>query len=164
MLSRRDFLRRSSTLAALAAVGPRAPWTGLEPRTVPVIDGLCLASERMAEGPAATGLDAFILDVSGGAEVKQPGGAAVYLRTLDATRTAVASIRGTLENIAARVAESGFAAPAVAVFGDVVNLRETLRWSVNVVPTCPGAAPGSRRCPWRSSRRSRRSGSGWRPS
>ena len=35
---------------------------------------------------------------------------------------------GTLENIAARVAEKKFAAPAVAVFGDVVSLRDELNW------------------------------------
>jgi uroporphyrinogen III methyltransferase/synthase len=35
---------------------------------------------------------------------------------------------GTLENIAERVSESGFAAPAVAVFGDVVTLRDELNW------------------------------------
>lgn len=35
---------------------------------------------------------------------------------------------GTLENIATRVRESGFEAPAVAVFGDVVSLRKELKW------------------------------------
>ena len=35
---------------------------------------------------------------------------------------------GNLENIAQRVAESGFEAPAVAVFGDVVELRKDLKW------------------------------------
>jgi uroporphyrinogen III methyltransferase/synthase len=35
---------------------------------------------------------------------------------------------GTLENIAQKVMEKGFEAPAVAVFGDVVNLREDLNW------------------------------------
>jgi uroporphyrinogen III methyltransferase/synthase len=35
---------------------------------------------------------------------------------------------GTLENIAERVTEAEFAAPAIAVFGDVVNLREELNW------------------------------------
>jgi uroporphyrinogen III methyltransferase/synthase len=35
---------------------------------------------------------------------------------------------GTLENIAERVATSGFTAPAVAVFGEVVALREQLNW------------------------------------
>lgn len=35
---------------------------------------------------------------------------------------------GTLSDIAGRVQESGFAAPAVAVFGDVVALREELQW------------------------------------
>jgi uroporphyrinogen III methyltransferase/synthase len=35
---------------------------------------------------------------------------------------------GTLENIAEKVAEAGFEAPAVAVFGDVVNLRQELNW------------------------------------
>jgi uroporphyrinogen III methyltransferase / synthase len=35
---------------------------------------------------------------------------------------------GTLDNIAQRVVESGFSAPAVAVFGDVVNLRKELNW------------------------------------
>jgi uroporphyrinogen III methyltransferase/synthase len=35
---------------------------------------------------------------------------------------------GTLENIEKRVAEEGFAPPAVAVFGEVVSLREELNW------------------------------------
>ena len=35
---------------------------------------------------------------------------------------------GDLQNIARRIAESGFEAPAVAIFGEVVALREKLRW------------------------------------
>jgi uroporphyrinogen III methyltransferase/synthase len=35
---------------------------------------------------------------------------------------------GTLENIARRAAEAEFEAPAVAVFGDVVDLRKDLKW------------------------------------
>src|SRR4029077_19012048 len=35
---------------------------------------------------------------------------------------------GTLENIAQRVVEAQFEAPAVAVFGDVVALRKDLNW------------------------------------
>lgn len=35
---------------------------------------------------------------------------------------------GTLENIAKKVVDLGFEAPAVAVFGDVVSLRENLNW------------------------------------
>jgi uroporphyrinogen III methyltransferase / synthase len=35
---------------------------------------------------------------------------------------------GTLENIAQRVTAAGFAAPAIAVFGEVVNLRDELNW------------------------------------
>jgi uroporphyrinogen III methyltransferase / synthase len=35
---------------------------------------------------------------------------------------------GRLENIAQRVAESGFEAPAVAIFGEVVELRKDLKW------------------------------------
>jgi uroporphyrinogen III methyltransferase/synthase len=35
---------------------------------------------------------------------------------------------GTLENIAQRVAGAEFAAPAIAVFGEVVSLREQLNW------------------------------------
>lgn len=35
---------------------------------------------------------------------------------------------GTLENIAKRAADAGFKAPAVAVFGEVVALRENLHW------------------------------------
>lgn len=38
---------------------------------------------------------------------------------------------GTLGNIAQRVAETGFAAPAVAVFGEVVTLRDELKWYEN---------------------------------
>src|SRR3954471_13642670 len=35
---------------------------------------------------------------------------------------------GTLENIAQRVVAENFAAPAIAVFGDVVSLRQELNW------------------------------------
>ena len=35
---------------------------------------------------------------------------------------------GDLQNIARRTAESGFEAPAVAIFGEVVALREQLSW------------------------------------
>jgi len=45
-----------------------------------------------------------------------------------ATTGAQKTLTGTLENIAQRVIESGFEAPAVAVFGDVVSLRKDLNW------------------------------------
>jgi len=38
------------------------------------------------------------------------------------------TLTGTLENIAAQVEESGFRAPAITVVGEVVGLREQLRW------------------------------------
>ncbi len=38
------------------------------------------------------------------------------------------TLTGTLENIAQRMIEAGFEAPAVAVFGDVVALRKDLNW------------------------------------
>ncbi len=38
------------------------------------------------------------------------------------------TLTGSLENIAERVAAKGFAAPALAVFGEVVNLRDELNW------------------------------------
>lgn len=38
------------------------------------------------------------------------------------------TVRGTLETIAGIVRESGFSAPAVAIFGEVVNLRDELNW------------------------------------
>src|SRR3954447_22984740 len=38
---------------------------------------------------------------------------------------------GTLDSIAQVVHQSGFGAPAVAVFGDVVSLRKELKWSEN---------------------------------
>jgi uroporphyrinogen III methyltransferase/synthase len=38
------------------------------------------------------------------------------------------TLTGTLQNISQRVAEAGFEAPAVAVFGDVVALRKDLNW------------------------------------
>ncbi len=41
------------------------------------------------------------------------------------------TLTGTLENIAQRVIEAGFEAPAVAVFGDVVALRKELNWYEN---------------------------------
>ena len=37
-------------------------------------------------------------------------------------------LQGTISDIAQKVASTGFAAPAVAVFGEVVRLREQLRW------------------------------------
>ena len=38
------------------------------------------------------------------------------------------TLTGTLQNIAKRVVEVGFEAPAVAVFGEVVSLRQDLNW------------------------------------
>ena len=38
------------------------------------------------------------------------------------------TLTGTLTDIAAKVAEAGFKAPAVAVLGEVVSLRDTLAW------------------------------------
>jgi uroporphyrinogen III methyltransferase/synthase len=38
------------------------------------------------------------------------------------------TLRGRLDTIAALVAETGFTAPAIAVFGQVVQLRDTLNW------------------------------------
>ena len=38
------------------------------------------------------------------------------------------TLRGTLSTIAAQVAQTGFKAPAVAVIGEVVNLRDQLNW------------------------------------
>jgi uroporphyrinogen III methyltransferase / synthase len=41
------------------------------------------------------------------------------------------TLTGKLNDIARRVAEAGFEAPAVAVFGEVVSLRENLNWYEN---------------------------------
>src|SRR5437660_5631473 len=38
------------------------------------------------------------------------------------------TLTGTVENISKRVAETGFEGPAIAVFGEVVALREDLNW------------------------------------
>ena len=38
------------------------------------------------------------------------------------------TLRGTLADIAAKAVETGFSAPAVAVFGEVVGLRDRLNW------------------------------------
>jgi len=45
-----------------------------------------------------------------------------------ATTGSQQTLRGRLDGIAARVAETGFSAPAIAVFGEVVKLRDTLNW------------------------------------
>jgi len=45
-----------------------------------------------------------------------------------ATTGAQQTLRGRLDGIAAQVAETGFSAPAIAVFGEVVKLRDTLNW------------------------------------
>lgn len=44
------------------------------------------------------------------------------------TTTDQATLTGTLADIVDRVREAGFKAPAVTIVGEVVNLRETLRW------------------------------------
>jgi uroporphyrinogen III methyltransferase/synthase len=41
------------------------------------------------------------------------------------------TLLGTLANIAERIAERQFGAPAIAVFGDVVSLRQELKWFEN---------------------------------
>jgi uroporphyrinogen III methyltransferase/synthase len=41
------------------------------------------------------------------------------------------TLTGTVENIAQRVVDLGFEAPAIAVFGDVVSLRQNLNWYEN---------------------------------
>ncbi|MDQ6624828.1 MAG: uroporphyrinogen-III C-methyltransferase, partial [Verrucomicrobiota bacterium] len=48
-----------------------------------------------------------------------------------ATTARQQTLVGTLENIAQQVKETGFSAPAVAVFGDVVSLRGELNWFEN---------------------------------
>lgn len=45
-----------------------------------------------------------------------------------ATTSRQETLVGTVANIASRVTESGFGAPAVAVFGEVVALRKELNW------------------------------------
>lgn len=45
-----------------------------------------------------------------------------------ATTPGQETISGTLANIAEKVKDAGFTAPAVAVFGDVVKYRQKLRW------------------------------------
>ena len=45
-----------------------------------------------------------------------------------ATTAQQETLVGTLADIAQRVSDAGFAAPAVAVFGEVVALREKLKW------------------------------------
>lgn len=47
------------------------------------------------------------------------------------TRAEQETLVGTLADIAEKVREAGFKAPAVTVVGDVVNLREKLRWFDN---------------------------------
>jgi uroporphyrin-III C-methyltransferase len=44
-------------------------------------------------------------------------------------------VTGTLENIAARVAEAGLRSPVLIVIGAVVNLHSTLDWAREVTPT-----------------------------
>jgi uroporphyrinogen III methyltransferase/synthase len=45
-----------------------------------------------------------------------------------ATTERQATLVATLENVAERLAAEGFAAPAIVVFGEVVNLRKELNW------------------------------------
>ncbi len=45
-----------------------------------------------------------------------------------ATTPSQQTLRGRLDNIASLVAETGFSAPAIAVFGPVVQLRDSLNW------------------------------------
>jgi len=49
----------------------------------------------------------------------------------DGTRPQQRTVAGTLENIASKVKKSGLGTPAIIVVGDVVGLREKLRWFDN---------------------------------
>ncbi len=60
---------------------------------------------------------------AGGRDASTPA-AVIEWGTLPRQRT----VTGTLGDIVARAAEAGVAPPAVAVVGEVVRLRETLRW------------------------------------
>lgn len=61
--------------------------------------------------------------VAAGRDAETPA-AVIEWGTLPRQRTVV----GTLRDIVAKVEQAGIASPAVAVVGDVVRLRETLRW------------------------------------
>ena len=49
----------------------------------------------------------------------------------DGTRPQQVTVTGTLKDIAGRVSESGLKSPAVIVVGEVVSMRETIRWFDN---------------------------------
>ena len=100
--TRRDFVRTASSAAALAIlpfdVAPRR-----QTPAIPYVDGLCLSSERVWDGPAATGLTAFLLDVSAGEEQKDARGATVFVRSFEACLRSIAGARRQMRGHADRV-------------------------------------------------------------
>src|SRR5687768_14499184 len=93
MKSRRDFLRDASGTAAAFALLRFERLVPPPAADIPYVDGLCLSSDHVWDGPGATGLTAFILDVSAGEQRKEPDGSTVYLRSYEACLRSIADAR-----------------------------------------------------------------------
>jgi len=79
-------------------------------------------------------LDQISADLIGAGRSPDTPAATVQWGTTPQQRVAT----GTLATIAARVREAGLAAPAVTVVGEVVRLRDTLRWFDHAEHGAPG--------------------------
>ena len=92
--SRRDFLKSTSLLVALAAsVNAR---TDVKKTEFPFVDGLCLDILERPQDIRASGLTALIADVSGYEEIKTGDGSPKWQRTLAATLRSVVETRRKL--------------------------------------------------------------------
>jgi uroporphyrinogen III methyltransferase/synthase len=103
-------------------------FTGHEDPTKPES---ALSYQRLAEQPGTKVMLMGVERLRPIAEALQRGGASPDLPVALVrwgTTGHQKTLQGTLGTIAARVEETGFSAPAVAVFGEVVQLRDRLNW------------------------------------
>lgn len=93
MADRRDFLKQTA-LAAAAIPFARMPFRAVEKPPFPYVDGLSFMSP--AEDIAASGLSAFILDVSSVAPLKTSDGSIRYFRSFEACAQSITAMRREL--------------------------------------------------------------------
>jgi membrane dipeptidase len=111
--TRREFLKYSIAAAAVAAFAPRPAWAAARP-PFPYVDGLSFLSPNPAD-VAASGLSAFICDVSSAERLETTDGSIKFWRSFDAC---VRSMTATRRRLAAGDIPRAFLATRGHQIGD----------------------------------------------
>ena len=106
-MKRREFLKQTGAALAVTAM-PLRSWAANPPAKRLYVDGLSFLPENL-EDAKASGLDAFIADISAIEEVKRPDGSVNYKRTYNACMKSIQERRGKFESRPDlyRIAETG---------------------------------------------------------